>query len=527
VTVVQGAGPDDIEERLDAVQWPTFFDQYHVTDAPPLQITYRFGTERPGDLRAGSWTDVAGWGSYTEAERGAVRQALDIFADHLNVTFVESASEGAVDLSFLRASQGVSGGRGRFQYSTGTDFEYDGFVLFNTNRDMSAAEQMNLILHEIGHAFSLKHPGNYDVNPANAPPGPYLPTAEDNYQFTVMSYSENPQISARPDTLMLYDIAALQERWGANMSHQGGDDHYQVRADGNLYVVWDTGGTDRITAEGSSGNAVIDLREGHFSELGLAGNTPAARIAVGYGSVIEEATGQSGHDRLQGNAADNMLFGEDGNDTLLGEAGNDTLRGGDGSDELNGGAGDDFIFGGETEADLRDVIFGGEGNDSIHGGYGNDELRGDAGNDSIEGGFGVDTVIGGDGDDVLTGSAWSDLIFGGNGNDFINGGFGHDRVNGGEGADKFYHLGIFDHGSDWIQDYDAAEGDVLFWGGAPATANDFQVNTADTPDAGVAGVSESFIIYRPTGQIMWALVDGDAQSSINIQIAGQTFDLMS
>jgi Ca2+-binding RTX toxin-like protein len=238
--------------------------------------------------------------------------------------------------------------------------------------------------------------------------------------------------------------------------------------------------------------------------------------------------GDLGDDLIDGGLGDDFLFGGLGSDTVLGGEGNDSLNGGDGADTVNGGAGNDTLIGGDTGDDLRDVIFGGEGNDSIHGGYGNDELRGDAGNDSIEGGFGVDTVIGGDGDDVLTGSAWSDLIFGGNGNDFINGGFGHDRVNGGEGADKFYHLGIFDHGSDWIQDYDAAEGDVLLWHDVlSTTADDFQINTADTPDAGVAGISESFVIYRPTGQIMWALVDGDAQTSINIQIGGDVFDLLA
>jgi Ca2+-binding RTX toxin-like protein len=160
-------------------------------------------------------------------------------------------------------------------------------------------------------------------------------------------------------------------------------------------------------------------------------------------------------------------------------------------------------------------------------GYGNDELRGDAGNDNISGGFGADTVIGGSGNDTQTGSADGDEIHGNDGDDFINGGFGHDRLNGGGGVDKFYHLGVFDHGSDWIQDYNAAEGDVLIWGGATATADDFQINTADTANAGVAGVSESFVIYRPTGQIMWALVDSNAQSEINIQIAGQVFDLMA
>jgi Ca2+-binding RTX toxin-like protein len=247
-------------------------------------------------------------------------------------------------------------------------------------------------------------------------------------------------------------------------------------------------------------------------------------------SIIEPqpqlSQGTPGDDNLLGSLGADDIDGLPGNDRIDGGNGNDTLRGGDGADTLIGGDGDDFIFGGDTSADLRDVVYGGNGNDTIDGGYGNDELRGDAGNDSIAGGFGADTVIGGDGNDTLTGSAYGDEIFGGNGNDFINGGFGHDRVNGGDGADRFYHLGIADHGSDWIQDYNAAQGDVLMWGGAAATAADFQVNTADTANAGVDGVSESFVIYRPTGQIMWALVDGNAQSSINIQIAGQAFDLL-
>jgi hypothetical protein len=40
-------------------------------------------------------------------------------------------------------------------------------------------------------------------------------------------------------------------------------------------------------------------------------------------------------------------------------------------------------------------------------------------------------------------------------------------------------------------------------------------------------VDEAFVIYRPTGQILFALVDGNGQSSINLQIGGQVFDLMA
>jgi hypothetical protein len=99
-------------------------------------------------------------------------------------------------------------------------------------------------------------------------------------------------------------------------------------------------------------------------------------------------------------------------------------------------------------------------------------------------------------------------------------------VNGGAGADRFYHLGIAGHGSDWIQDFSSAEGDRLVHGGA-AFRSQFQVNLAATPNAGADGVQEAFVIYRPTGQILWALVDGGGQASINLQIGGQVFDLLA
>ncbi|SPF78506.1 calcium-binding protein [Pseudoprimorskyibacter insulae] len=221
------------------------------------------------------------------------------------------------------------------------------------------------------------------------------------------------------------------------------------------------------------------------------------------------------------------LTGTPGADYLVGGQAGDTLNGLDGVDTLIGNGGDDLLIGGESENDLRDVIYGGDGNDSALGGYGNDELRGDAGNDTLEGGYGADTVIGGTGNDVLTAGAWGDALFGGAGDDFINGGFGFDRVNGGSGADKFYHQGVIGHGDDWIQDYSAADGDVLMFGGGAATRDDFLVQRASTAGAGDATVQEVFVTYIPTADILWALIDGDGQSQINVLAAGQVFDLLA
>jgi Ca2+-binding RTX toxin-like protein len=116
---------------------------------------------------------------------------------------------------------------------------------------------------------------------------------------------------------------------------------------------------------------------------------------------------------------------------------------------------------------------------------------------------------------------------GGDGDDFLNGGFGFDRLNGGLGADVFFHLGVADHGSDWIQDYSAAQGDVLQVGIAGATRADFQINQALTPGAGAADVAEAFVIYRPTGQILFALVDGMGQDEITLRIGADVFDLLA
>lgn len=262
----------------------------------------------------------------------------------------------------------------------------------------------------------------------------------------------------------------------------------------------------------------------------LTGTDAADTLIGGVGD--DALDGGAGDDHLEGGLGNDFLFGGHGDDMLIGDAGDDYLNGADGMDTLIGGDGADTLTGGTETTDRRDVIYGGAGNDVIDGGYGNDELRGDAGDDRITGGFGADTVIGGIGDDILTGAAFSDLLFGGDGMDFVNGGFGHDRVNGGAGADRFFHIGIRDHGSDWIQDYDASEGDVLLFGINGASGNNFQVNFGHTSDAtgersGNDTVQEAFVIYQPTGQVMWALVDGAGQAEINIVIGGITYDLLA
>jgi alkaline phosphatase len=258
----------------------------------------------------------------------------------------------------------------------------------------------------------------------------------------------------------------------------------------------------------------------------ISGTTAVFDLALdGAGLSL---TGSDADDVLIGGTGDDTIDGAGGANRLRGEDGNDLITSGDGADTLNGGNGADTLVGGLTEADLRDLIFGGAGDDSIDGGYGNDELRGMDGNDAILGGFGADMIVGGAGEDVLSGAAGSDLIFGNDDDDFLNGGFGNDRMNGGAGADTFFHLGVEGHGTDWIQDYAAADGDVLLFGGVGASADRFALNFANT-SAGSVDVAEAFVSDTQTGQILFVLVDGAAQDSILMRIAGapETFDLLA
>jgi hypothetical protein len=155
-----------------------------------------------------------------------------------------------------------------------------------------------------------------------------------------------------------------------------------------------------------------------------------------------------------------------------------------------------------------------------------DLIAGAAADDRLAGAGGDDTLRGGAGDDILGGGAGADLLSGGDDADFLNGGWGHDRLAGGAGADRFYHAGVAGHGADWILDFDAADGDVLVFGGT-ARPQDLAVAFANTPGAGSQTVAEAFVLHQPTGRIIWALADGADATALPVWIGGSLYDLLA
>jgi Ca2+-binding RTX toxin-like protein len=423
VAITSGGAPTD---RVSAVLYPMqpLVTVWNTTNAPVFVLTYSFESGPSGNFY-GAQT-LTGWTAFTEAEKAAVRNALTEFSAVANISFQEVAGAADPDLAFGQANLGWTGGLGGFAYeywynaqNVVTQKSWDGFAIFSPELDLGAGTNSakNLLLHEVGHALSLKHTGNYDVAGGGGQ-APFLPAAEDNNKYSVMSYAANPDSGGFSPHLMLYDIAALQARFGANMSTRTGDDVY-TGPNGTIESLWDAGGIDVIDASARTVAVTIDLQDGAFSSIGSKDN-----LSIAYGVVIENAIGGSAGDVITGNASANRLEGGGGPDTLLGGAAADTLLGGDGADFLGGGADNDRLEGGAGQNQL----FGDGGDDTLLGGAEADTLDGGDGADLLEGGAGQNRLLGGAGADTLIGGEGSDFFVGGAGGDVIVGGGGHDRL---------------------------------------------------------------------------------------------------
>lgn len=453
-------------------------------------VTYGFRASDPSYAP----DDAGGFGRFTSQQITLAEQALQGWSDVANITFRRIGSgtsgEGAyTDNATILLGNYTTGvnGASAFAYFPGSttasaragDVWINSSIGYNAN-PVAGAYGNQVLLHEIGHAMGLAHPGNYnadgDTTFTYAQDAEYY---EDSRQYTVMSYFNEANTGASYRGLyaaapQLDDIAAAQVEYGANMTTRTGDTVYGFNATADrpwfsaassfskmVFAVWDAGGNDTFDFSGYSDNQVIDLREGFFSSAGsLIGN-----VAIAANTVIENAIGGSGSDRIIGNSAANGLFGSLGADTLMGGAGNDSISGGDGIGFLRGEDGNDSLIGGAQFDDMHgnagnDTLRGGGDGDWVVGGKDDDLLFGDAGGDVVLGNLGADTLEGGDDDDVVRGGQGDDAVRGGAGSDWISGDRGADTLTGGAGADIFH---TFDGaGVDRVTDFNAGEGDRVF-----------------------------------------------------------------
>ena len=188
------------------------------------------------------------------------------------------------------------------------------------------------LMHELLHTLGLDHPGAY-----NGDGNTYEANAEfeqDTVQYTVMSYWLAADTGAdhvaggmlrHASTPLLFDVAALQELYGANMATRVGDTVYGFNSTADravfdlaaypnsVFTIWDAGGRDTLDLSGYSTGSRIDLHAGAFSDTGEL----TRNISIAHGVTIEDAIGGAGNDVISGNAAMNRLVGGGGGDTFV------------------------------------------------------------------------------------------------------------------------------------------------------------------------------------------------------------------
>jgi serralysin len=453
----------------------------------------------------GSGEPSSNFEALNTVQMAAARAVLANYAAVANLTFQEITETSTQHADIRLAESDKPGTAWAYYPSTAAE---GGDAWFNNttgyyDNPLPGTYAYAAFLHELGHSFGLKHPHEVDGSFGA------MPLDRDSLEYSVMSYRSyigqstsggyTNQYGSYPQSLMMYDIAALQKMYGADFTTNSGATTYSwSRTTGEMFIngvgqgapaankifltIWDGGGTDTYDFSAYTTGVTVDLRPGQWSiastaQLALlhydgskvaAGNIANSLLYNGdLRSLIENAIGGTASDVLIGNVANNVLTGGAGNDRLIGDAGNDILQGGADSDTaVFTGARSQYKVtqladGSLSVADLRsgapdgsDIVWNVEQFEFADKKYTLAEvlidpgtppppepptagltLTGTSANNTLNGAALDDIISGLGGADVLYGYAGADTLDGGSGSDKLYGGDGNDLLIGGSGND--------------------------------------------------------------------------------------------
>jgi len=367
---VQKAVDHNVNGLLAGLRW----DSSHLTYSFPSDSSFYGNSYGAGEPQKN-------FQPLNAIQGAAVREVFRMLSSVTGLSFAE-IEETKTDHATLRLA-GADIPAPAWTYLPG-ESPMAGDVWFNTSggdfdQPLPGSYAYYIFIHEIAHAVGLKH--GHESGPYGA-----MDAAHDSMEYSVTTYRSYVGADGKlvenetwgfAQSLMMYDIAALQHLYGANFSTNSGNTEYRwdpatgqasingarqaAPGDNRVFMtVWDGGGVDTYNLWNYTTNMVIDLRPGAWSRMSgeqtaLLGYQQEARGNIANAlqyqgdtrSLIENAIGGSGNDRINGNAASNLLKGRTGDDRIYGFEGNDTLNGGPGRDVLTGGSGNDvFMFDG-------------------------------------------------------------------------------------------------------------------------------------------------------------------------------------
>ncbi|MGB9364952.1 MAG: matrixin family metalloprotease [Xanthobacteraceae bacterium] len=251
----------------------------------PVFLTYSFETTAQSYFSTEFSAEfISSFKPFTASDQQLAREALLKWANASGIQFFEvpaghgDIAFGKYNFDFHPHAAGARGSAYFPELSIDPNNPYEFLRGGDVQLNWKSPTELNVLMHEIGHALGLKHPFEDD---------PILASHLDNTSNTLMSYTGPEQSTLGP-----LDIQAIQYLYGPPSA-----DGTQVASwswDSNTYTLTQVGHDGGDTIRGMRTNDVIV--GGNWNDLIL---------------------GYSGDDRLTGRGGNDTVVGGNGNDTVV------------------------------------------------------------------------------------------------------------------------------------------------------------------------------------------------------------------
>ncbi|QNE33148.1 matrixin family metalloprotease [Sphingomonas sp. NBWT7] len=435
-----------------------------------LQNSYYFNATGTDYFAEG---EKENFSAFNAGQKGIARDAMKLWDEVTSISFRETKSFDA-DITFGNTSTGGAQAYAYLPFGAGLDQAYkdqydfsevgrlggdvwiDGFVSSNFNPLANSYYAVTTMIHEIGHAIGLSHPGDYnatDDNDGDGQPDPITYAndakfAQDSRQYSIMSYFDAYETGAQhidftltnfayAATPLVHDIAAIQQVYGADTTTRTGNTVYGFNSTARndaydftlnlrpIVTIWDAGGRDTLDFSGWDTPSIIDLNEGSFSSGGGVIEFPsleevnAKRAELGFAPRSQETYDfyvglREELGLTNGLFTDNVSIAYGATiENAVGGGGNDLIIVNGVANRVDGGAGIDTVsYETATEGAIMSLqtgignvgalgdrlvnvenLIGSAFNDRLTGSVNDNTFEGGAGNDRLTGNGGVDTFV--------------------------------------------------------------------------------------------------------------------------------------